>query len=119
MIKRLRRRLIATTMLAVILVFVGIMSMVNLVNHYSKEQESDMLLATLSDSGGTFRKAEVMPSPTPRRRPPRSRPQSPARSRPRRMSLRIPGRSSGNSGNKRKAVVMAGDRRSDPGRNGS
>ena len=65
MIKRLRRRLIATTMLAVILVFAAIMGMVNVVNHYSKEQESDGLLAILTESGGAFRKPERKPVPTP------------------------------------------------------
>lgn len=65
MIKRLRRRLIATTMLAVVLVFAAIMSMVNVVNHYGKEQESDGLLAILTESGGAFRKPETKPAPTP------------------------------------------------------
>lgn len=65
MIKRLRRRLIATTMLAVVLVFVAIMGMVNVGNHYSKEQESDGLLAILTESGGAFRKPETAPAPTP------------------------------------------------------
>lgn len=65
MIKRLRRRLIATTMLAVVLVFAAIMSMVNVGNHYSKEQESDGLLAILTESGGAFRKPEAAPTPAP------------------------------------------------------
>lgn len=65
MIKRLRRRLIATTMLAVVLVFAAIMSMVNVVNHYSKEQESDGLLSILTESGGAFRKPEPKPTQTP------------------------------------------------------
>lgn len=65
MIKRLRRQLITSIMLAVILVFVVIMSMVNIANHLSHEQESDNLLATLAESGGVFKKPEPTPTPTP------------------------------------------------------
>lgn len=65
MIKRLRRRLIASIMLAVILVFAVIMSMVNIANHFSREQEADTLLATLAESGGAFKKPAPTPTPTP------------------------------------------------------
>ncbi|MBR3053934.1 MAG: HAMP domain-containing histidine kinase [Firmicutes bacterium] len=54
MIKRLRRRVIAITMLAVFVVLFVLMGVANLANYHLKDKNADELLEILAENGGRF-----------------------------------------------------------------
>ncbi|MBR3211552.1 MAG: hypothetical protein IKF70_00450, partial [Firmicutes bacterium] len=54
MIKRLRRRVIAITMLAVFVVLFVLMGVANLANYHLKDRNADELLEILAENGGRF-----------------------------------------------------------------
>ena len=54
MIRRLRRRFIVSSMLALVLVLAVIMGTINLINYISVVKNADAVLALLSENGGSF-----------------------------------------------------------------
>ena len=54
MIKKLRRKFVAITMVSVLMVLVLIMGVINIINYVKVLTDADSILSVLIENGGTF-----------------------------------------------------------------
>lgn len=96
MIKRLRRKLIAASMLSLLLVLTVVMGALNIFNYRSMTAQADSTLALLAEGGGTFPAAfpGILPggsaSPAEPTKPTTAEPTDPPKHTKRRFSVELP-----------------------------